>query len=106
MYQSRGPWKRLPQTHSRHFEPVEFCACIKVCHYESPSYDVHDSFHALQVPHRSRSFVEYVLDFRVNAIAKVASMSFASAQKLSCFLGGFGLNAPLLDARYDHIGVK
>jgi hypothetical protein len=54
----------------------------------------------------SCSVVKNVLDFRVNAVAEVASVSAAGAQKLARFFGYLGLNAPLLDARYDQIGVE
>jgi hypothetical protein len=42
----------------------------------------------------------------METVAKVASMSVARRQKLARLFGRLGLNAPLLEARYDHIGVE
>jgi hypothetical protein len=53
-----------------------------------------------------RSVVDDVLDFGMDAIAKVASMALARGQKLARLFGRLGLNAPFLDAGHNYIGVK
>jgi hypothetical protein len=53
-----------------------------------------------------RSVVENILDFRVDAVAKVASVSVAGGQKLARLFCRLGLDAPFLDAGHNHIGVE
>ena len=52
------------------------------------------------------SVVDDVLNFGMDAVAKVASMALAGGQKLASLLRRLGLNAPFLDAGHDHIGME
>jgi hypothetical protein len=53
-----------------------------------------------------RSVVTNVLDFCVDAVAKVAPVSITGAQKLARLFCRLGLDAPFLDTGHNHIGVE
>jgi hypothetical protein len=55
---------------------------------------------------KSGSVVENVLNLGVDAVTEMAPMPASRCQKLARLFGRLGLNAPLLDARHDHIGVE
>jgi hypothetical protein len=52
------------------------------------------------------SIVQDFIYFRVETVADMAPMTVAGSQQFACFVGSLGLNAPLLDPRHTHVGVK
>jgi len=48
----------------------------------------------------------HFLEFSMNAVSEMASMSLARCEKKRGLFRGFGVDAPLFDARDDHGGMK